>query len=53
MLCTDHLALGTASTGGSTLLSLRHGFGCVSEASATVEDVLLAVGEQISLRHRE
>ncbi len=47
MLCTDNLALGMASTGGRTPLSLRHGFRCVAEASVTVEDVLLAVGEQI------
>lgn len=36
-----------ASTGGRTPLSLRHGFRCVPESNATVEDVLLAVGEQI------
>lgn len=39
--------LGMASTGGRTPLSLRHGFRCVPEASVMVEDVLLAVGEQI------
>lgn len=46
MLCTVHLTLCMASTSG-TPLSLRHGFRCVPEASATVEDVLIAVGEQL------
>ncbi len=51
MLCTGNLALGMASTGGRTPLSLRHGFRCVAEASVTVEDVLLAVGEQIGYEY--
>ncbi len=39
--------LGMASIGRRMPLSLRHGFRCVPEASVTVKDVLLAVGEQI------
>lgn len=46
MLCTVHLALAMASilAGGRMPLS---GFRCVPEASATIEDVLLVVCEQI------
>lgn len=33
--------------GGRTPLSLHNGFRCMPEASATIEDVLLAVCEQI------
>ena len=36
-----------ASEAGVETLSLRHGVRCVPESGTTVEDVLLAVGEQV------
>ncbi|KAI4891758.1 hypothetical protein NFI96_005206 [Prochilodus magdalenae] len=40
-----------ASEAGVETLSLRHGVRCVPESGTTVEDVLLAVGEQVGCEH--